>query len=113
MSQKLNIGTLLEEVQGLKFIDDAAIRFLQENNKKPAAMTQAKFFCRRGTILGFITSGYLHFKLSVPTTVQLNEAAFLACACTWQEKYAETNDKVTKDTSKLISASSTYHMADI
>ena len=104
----------LEEVQGLKFIGDAAIRFLQGNNKKPAAMTQAKFFCRRGTILGFITSGYLHFKLSDPTTVQLNEAAFLACARTWQEKYAETNeDKVTEDTSKLISASSTYHTADI
>ena len=86
----------LEEVQGLKFIGDAAIRFLQGNNKKPAAMTPEKFFRRRGIILGFITGGYLRFKLSVPTTVQLNEAAFLACACTWQEKYAETNDEVAK-----------------
>jgi hypothetical protein len=98
----------LEKVQGLKFIGDVAIRFLQGNNKKPAAMTSAKFFCRWGTILG-----YLRFKLSVPTTVQLNEAAFLACARTWQEKYAEMNNKVTEDTSKLISAFSAYHMADI
>ena len=103
----------LKEVQGLKFIGNATIRFLQGNNKKLTAMTPAKFFRRRGTILGFITGGYLRFKLSVPTTVQLNEAAFLACARTWQEKYAEMNDKVTEDTSKLISAFSAYHMGDI
>ena len=103
----------LEEVQGLKFIGDAAIRFLQGSNKKPATMTPAKFFRRRATILGFVTGGYLRYKLSVPTNVQLNEAAFLACARVWQEKYAETNDEVSTDTSKLISAFSAYHTADI
>jgi hypothetical protein len=104
----------LEEVQGLKFIGDAAIRFLTSaSNKKPAAMTPAKFFRRRATILGFVTGGYLRFKLSVPTTVQLNEAAFLSCVRVWQEKYAETNEEVTADTGKLISAFSAYHTADI
>jgi hypothetical protein len=48
----------LEEVQGLKFIGDAAIRFLQGSNKKPATMTPAKFFRRRAMILGFVTGGY-------------------------------------------------------
>ena len=101
-------------MQGLKFIGDAVIRFLQGNNQKPAVMTTAKFFHRRGTILGFITRGYLRFKLLVPTTVQLNEAVYLACACVWQEKYAdETNEEVTEYTSKLISAFSAYHKADI
>jgi hypothetical protein len=41
----------LKEVQDVKFIGDAGIRFLQGNNRKPAAMTPAKFFRRRGTIL--------------------------------------------------------------
>jgi hypothetical protein len=36
----------LKEVQGLKFIGDATIRFLQGNNKKTAVMTPAKFFRR-------------------------------------------------------------------
>ena len=103
----------LEEVQGLGFIGDAAIRFLQGSNKKPVKMTPAMFFRRRAMILGFITGGFLRFKLSVPRTVQLNEAVFLACALVWQEKYAETNEEVTTDTSKLISAFSAYHTADI
>jgi Flp pilus assembly protein TadB len=45
--------------------------------------------------------------------MQLNEAAFLACARVWQEKYAKTNNEVTEDTSKLISAFSAYHTAHI
>jgi hypothetical protein len=103
----------LKEVQGLKFIGNATILFLQGSNKKPATMTPAKFFRRRATILGFITGGYLRFKLSVPTTVQLNEAVFLTYACIWQEKYAKTNKKLTTDMSKLISGFSAYHTADI
>ena len=54
----------LKEVQGLKFIGNAAICFLPGSNKKPATKTPAKFFRRRATILGFITGEYLRFKLS-------------------------------------------------
>lgn len=102
----------LEEVAGQKYLKDAAIRFLM-NSKKPVEMTPDQFFRRRATIKGYIEDGLLRGNIAIPTAIQLNEAAFLACSKPWQEKFSDTHEEVPAETTILQAAFSQYHASNI
>jgi hypothetical protein len=87
----LTIQRYLEEVAGTPRLRDAAIRWLQQNSKKPLGMSPDDWFRRRTEVWGYIEGGLLRGKLALPTQFQLNEAAFLGVSRAWQEKYAETH----------------------
>lgn len=102
----------LEEVAGLKYLKDAALRFLL-NSKKPMEMSPLHFFRRRSIIMGYVEGGLLRGNCAIPTQVQLNEAAFLGCSKSWQERFAETHEEVPADQQVLAAAFSAYHAADV
>jgi len=62
------IQRYLEEVAGLKYLKDAAIRFLL-NSKKPLEMTPHQYFRRRSTIVGYIESKLLRGNIAMPMQV--------------------------------------------
>jgi hypothetical protein len=41
--------------------------------------------------MGYVEGGLLRGNCAIPTQVQLNEAAFLGCSKSWQERFAETH----------------------
>ena len=106
------VSLFLEEVAGLKYIGDAAIRWLRLA-KKPAAMAPDVCFRRRATVLAYLDSGLLRSKLSRPSAYELAEAVFLAFPKPYQEKYAETHDELDEDLTPLRSAFMQYHAADV
>jgi hypothetical protein len=57
-------------------------------------MTLHEFFCHRAMIMLHIKKERLRGMIAIPTAVQLSKAAFLACSCTWQEKYTESHEEI-------------------
>ena len=107
-----SVSLFLEEVAGLTFIGDAAIRWLCLA-KKPAAMAPDVYFRRRATVLTHLDCRLLRTKLSRPSAYELAEAVFLAFPKTYQEKYAETHNELEEDLTPLRSAFMQYHAADM
>ena len=112
---KKTVHIFLEKVAGYKYIGDAVIRMLigQGGHKKPLQMTPNTFFLRRQEIFRYTTGGYLRVSVAIPTQKQLMEAAFMACPCSWQEKYSEVHKEVEADGKQLLLSFTAYYTADL
>ncbi len=95
------IRDYIEAVAGFPNIGDPLIHWLCMS-KKPALMPIQVFMWRQVQLLSYLEGGYLCRTMEVPTLQEKSEQIFFAQPKAHQNKFADLNKLVPKDSIKLI-----------